>query len=246
MLVNDWLVDWFASHGWVWPYGRLIDWLYYCGLDLLFFRYAFFEFSDPKYAKAMIQTLNGHKFDKQHTWTVDLFTDFDKYANYPDEWEEPGVRPYKEHVRACNLRIKISCFYSLVQYCIVICEFFVREGKLTFLVGIGRLCWSILADFWTAIGMRAGCGLFQHAGWAIHDGASWGIMWRSKSLNKCARFLFFCEISYEEPVCIGSLKMFVILVSDRLIDWFVHPLDFFSSDNIQWYNGMALLILLLR
>ena len=46
----------------------------------------------------MIQTLNGHKFDKQHTWTVDLFTDFDKYANYPDEWEEPAVRPFKEHV----------------------------------------------------------------------------------------------------------------------------------------------------
>ncbi|OQV21963.1 Eukaryotic translation initiation factor 3 subunit B [Hypsibius exemplaris] len=78
--------------------------------------FAFFEFTEPEFAKLAIQGMNGYKFDKQHTLAVDLFIDFDKYASYPDEWEEPAVRPFKEHG---NLRYWLESEDCYDQYLLI-------------------------------------------------------------------------------------------------------------------------------
>ena len=63
------------------------------------FRYIFLEYSNPHEANEAVKATNGYKLDKSHTFIVNLFSDFDKYANVPDEWEPPTPAPYKDPVR---------------------------------------------------------------------------------------------------------------------------------------------------
>ena len=58
----------------------------------------FLEYQNPREAEEAVKGLDGHKLDKQHTFQVNLFTDFDKYQNIPDEWETPQPQPYKDPV----------------------------------------------------------------------------------------------------------------------------------------------------
>ena len=61
-------------------------------------RYIFLEFSNPREANEAVKATNGYKLDKAHTFIVNLFSDFDKYATVSDDWEPPTPKPYKESV----------------------------------------------------------------------------------------------------------------------------------------------------
>ena len=43
-------------------------------------RYIFLEYRNPRDAQEAVATANGYKLDKQHTFIVNLFSDFDKYV----------------------------------------------------------------------------------------------------------------------------------------------------------------------
>ncbi|KAK2708007.1 hypothetical protein QYM36_015632, partial [Artemia franciscana] len=57
--------------------------------------YVFFEYSTEDSAKEALKTLNAYKMDKSHTFTINLFSDFDMYENLPEEWTPPEPHPYK-------------------------------------------------------------------------------------------------------------------------------------------------------
>jgi translation initiation factor 3 subunit B len=42
------------------------------------FRYIFLEYASPAHAVDAVKNADGYKLDKQHTFRVNLFTDFDK------------------------------------------------------------------------------------------------------------------------------------------------------------------------
>lgn len=47
---------------------------------MVIFRYIFLEYSAPSHAHEAVKNADGYKLDKQHTFRVNLFTDFDKYV----------------------------------------------------------------------------------------------------------------------------------------------------------------------
>lgn len=59
-------------------------------------RYVFLEYSNPNEALDVLKGTNGYKFDKNHTFSVNLFTDFDKFDTILDKWETPVPQPFKE------------------------------------------------------------------------------------------------------------------------------------------------------
>ncbi len=56
----------------------------------------FIEYSDSTSAAEAVKTMDGYKFDKNHTLLVNLFTDFEKYENISDDWKTPEPQPYKD------------------------------------------------------------------------------------------------------------------------------------------------------
>ncbi|XP_034087242.1 eukaryotic translation initiation factor 3, subunit Ba [Gymnodraco acuticeps] len=58
--------------------------------------YIFLEYTGPTQALEAVKNADGYKLDKQHTFRVNLFTDFDKYMNISDEWETPEKQPFKD------------------------------------------------------------------------------------------------------------------------------------------------------
>uniref|UniRef100_A0A670K1Q9 Eukaryotic translation initiation factor 3 subunit B n=1 Tax=Podarcis muralis TaxID=64176 RepID=A0A670K1Q9_PODMU len=58
--------------------------------------YIFLEYMSPTHASDAIKNADGYKLDKQHTFRVNLFTDFDKYMTISDEWEIPEKQPFKD------------------------------------------------------------------------------------------------------------------------------------------------------
>uniref|UniRef100_A0A3Q4H433 Eukaryotic translation initiation factor 3 subunit B n=1 Tax=Neolamprologus brichardi TaxID=32507 RepID=A0A3Q4H433_NEOBR len=58
--------------------------------------YIFLEYASPTQALEAVKNADGYKLDKQHTFRVNLFTDFDKYMNISDEWEAPAKQPFKD------------------------------------------------------------------------------------------------------------------------------------------------------
>ncbi|XP_063444701.1 eukaryotic translation initiation factor 3 subunit B-like [Mytilus trossulus] len=78
--------------------------------------YIFIEYSSPVHALEAVKMANGYKLDKLHTFSVNLFSDFDKYGNIPDDWEPPNAKPFKD---VGNLRYflqETDCFdeYSVI------------------------------------------------------------------------------------------------------------------------------------
>lgn len=49
-------------------------------IQLLYFHrsYAFIEYLNESFAREAVERFNNHKLDKQHTFLVNLFTDYDK------------------------------------------------------------------------------------------------------------------------------------------------------------------------
>ena len=60
--------------------------------------YIFLEFSNHNNALEAVKSTNNYKLDKQHTFIVNLFSDFDKYLNISDEseWVAPQPQPYRD------------------------------------------------------------------------------------------------------------------------------------------------------
>ncbi|KAK9980676.1 hypothetical protein ABG768_000267 [Culter alburnus] len=58
--------------------------------------YIFLEYLSPNQALEAVKNADGYKLDKQHTFRVNLFTDFDKYMNISDQWETPEKQPFKD------------------------------------------------------------------------------------------------------------------------------------------------------
>ncbi|KAJ8351022.1 hypothetical protein AAFF_G00160930 [Aldrovandia affinis] len=58
--------------------------------------YIFLEYTSPNHALEAVKNADGYKLDKQHTFRVNVFTDFDKYMNISDEWETPEKQPFKD------------------------------------------------------------------------------------------------------------------------------------------------------
>ncbi|KAH0546149.1 eukaryotic translation initiation factor 3 subunit B-like [Cotesia glomerata] len=56
--------------------------------------YIFLEYNSPLHTEAAVKATNNYKIDKQHTFKVNLFTDFKKYEQIPEEWEPPTPQPY--------------------------------------------------------------------------------------------------------------------------------------------------------
>ncbi len=58
--------------------------------------YMFLEFGAHGSALEAVRAMNNYKLDKQHTFVVNMFSDFDKYLNIPDEWEPPSEEDYQD------------------------------------------------------------------------------------------------------------------------------------------------------
>lgn len=56
----------------------------------------FIEYASPSYALEAVKLTNNHKLDKQHTFLVNLFTDFKKFEEIPETWEPPAPSKYKD------------------------------------------------------------------------------------------------------------------------------------------------------
>lgn len=57
--------------------------------------YIFLEYSSPVNAAEAVKLTNFFKLDKQHTFQVNLFTDFNKYESISDKWEPPEPLAYE-------------------------------------------------------------------------------------------------------------------------------------------------------
>ena len=59
---------------------------------------------------------NNYKIDKVHTFKLNLFTDFKKFENIPEEWEPPTPQPFKS---ATDLHSYLLDPDAYDQFCIV-------------------------------------------------------------------------------------------------------------------------------
>ena len=44
----------------------------------------------------MLKSVNGYKFDKNHTFSVNILTDLEKYDDILAKWEDPKPQPFME------------------------------------------------------------------------------------------------------------------------------------------------------
>jgi len=58
--------------------------------------FIFLEYSNASDAQHAVKTANGYKLDKNHTFAVNSFSDFEKYQDVTQEWVPPEPRPYKD------------------------------------------------------------------------------------------------------------------------------------------------------
>jgi len=78
--------------------------------------YVFIEYQSASGAAEAVKGANGYKLDKNHTFAVNLFTDFDRFANVPDEWVPPAKQPYKDYG---NLKSWLENPYSYDQFSVM-------------------------------------------------------------------------------------------------------------------------------
>lgn len=77
--------------------------------------YAFLEYKSSEKAEESVKALNNHRLDKNHTFAVNLFIDFQKYENNPENWEPPTPQPYKIQNDLYNFLLEPD---ANDQYCI--------------------------------------------------------------------------------------------------------------------------------
>ena len=56
--------------------------------------YIFLEFARHQDAVEAVKNTQNYKLDKAHIFTVNLFSDFEKYENISEEWEPPKEEEY--------------------------------------------------------------------------------------------------------------------------------------------------------
>ena len=56
--------------------------------------YTFLEFAAHNSAIEAVKATNNYKLDKLHTFEVNMFSDFEKFENIPNEWEPPTEEQY--------------------------------------------------------------------------------------------------------------------------------------------------------
>ncbi|KAJ3674586.1 hypothetical protein LUZ60_005202 [Juncus effusus] len=61
--------------------------------------YCFIEYNTPQEAEMAKEKTNRYKFDRLHTFTVNMFDEFYKYMNVPDEWTPSEIKPYEENLQ---------------------------------------------------------------------------------------------------------------------------------------------------
>lgn len=77
--------------------------------------YVFLEYKNAQNAEEAVKALNNYRLDKSHTFAVNLFTDFVKYENIPEEWEPPTAQPYKMQNDLYNYLMEEDAFD---QFCV--------------------------------------------------------------------------------------------------------------------------------
>merc|ERR1719310_181875 len=97
-------------------FGKLVNEHYPLEADGNTKSYIFLEFSNHTNALEAVKSTNNYKLDRQHTFTVNLFSDFDKYLNIADDWEPPKVQPYKDQG---NLRLWLQEQDGCDQYAMI-------------------------------------------------------------------------------------------------------------------------------
>merc|ERR1719310_1756183 len=97
-------------------FGKLVNEHYPLEADGNTKGYIFLEFTNHANAMEAVKSTNNYKLDKQHTFTVNLFSDFDKYLNIADDWEPPKVQPYKDQG---NLRAWLQESDACDQYAMI-------------------------------------------------------------------------------------------------------------------------------
>ncbi|XP_043279414.1 eukaryotic translation initiation factor 3 subunit B-like [Venturia canescens] len=75
-------------------YGTIVNEHYPKQEDGMTKGYIFLEYTNPMNALAAVKSTNNYKIDKMHTFKVNLFTDFKKFEDIPEDWEPPKPQPY--------------------------------------------------------------------------------------------------------------------------------------------------------
>lgn len=78
--------------------------------------YIFLEYASPLHAIEAVKITNNYKLDKQHTFLVNLFTDFSKYENIPEKWDPPQPQPYEGQTDLHYYLLEPDAYD---QYCVV-------------------------------------------------------------------------------------------------------------------------------
>jgi len=76
--------------------------------------YMFVEFPTKSQAEEAVAVFNGYKLDKNHSFTVNLLSDLDKYKNLDEKWEKAKPRPYKDHGNLRSWLLNPDCFDQFV------------------------------------------------------------------------------------------------------------------------------------
>lgn len=75
-------------------------------------RFIFIEFRTADEATFALNEMNGHPFDKTHTFRVNRFSDIEKYANLNETYLEPKREEYQSKV--CNSPHSLQHILTLV------------------------------------------------------------------------------------------------------------------------------------
>ncbi|CAG0900020.1 unnamed protein product [Darwinula stevensoni] len=97
-------------------FGKLVTEHYPTSEDGFTKGYMFLEYSSPVNAANAVKTTNGYKLDKAHTFCVNVFTDFEKYASIPEDWIPPEPQPFKDHGDLRSWLTNPDCYdqYSVI------------------------------------------------------------------------------------------------------------------------------------
>lgn len=79
-------------------------------------RYIFLEYNNHLNALSAVKSTNNYKIDKSHTFKVNLFTDFKKYEDIPENWEPPIAQPFKS---ASDLHYHLLEPDAYDQFCVL-------------------------------------------------------------------------------------------------------------------------------
>ncbi|KAL7638761.1 UNVERIFIED_CONTAM: hypothetical protein RMT77_010294 [Armadillidium vulgare] len=81
--------------------------------------YIYLEYKDKASAEDAVKKRNNYKLDKQHTFICNLFTDFDKYNDIPEEFVPPKPQPYKDFGNLYFFLMDENCYdqFSIIYDC---------------------------------------------------------------------------------------------------------------------------------